>query len=71
MDFIVKKYLIFLFCLSLILSAVLVITIGYPRGIGTDGAFYAMSGYNLFHGFGFTYSDVPNTFTWPMMSILI
>lgn len=50
---------------------VLAVFIGYPRGIGTDGAFYALSGYNLFHGNGFTYSNVPNTFTWPLFSILI
>lgn len=49
----------------------MVFLIGYPRGIGTDGAFYALSGYNLFHGQGLTYSDVPNTFTWPLFSILI
>jgi 4-amino-4-deoxy-L-arabinose transferase-like glycosyltransferase len=36
-----------------------------------DGAFYALSGSNLFMGNGLTYSDVPNTFLWPMFSILI
>ncbi len=52
-------------------SSLLAVWIGYPRGIGTDGALYALSGYNLFHGHGFTYSDVPNTFLSPLFSILI
>ncbi|KAB2878368.1 phospholipid carrier-dependent glycosyltransferase [bacterium] len=66
-----NRSILLLFCTSLLSSILLTYFIGYPRGIGTDGVFYALSGYNLFHGIGFTYSDVPNTFTWPMMSILI
>lgn len=59
------------FALSAALSVVLILTVGWDRGIGTDGAFYALSGYHFFHGHGFTYSDVPNTFTWPMLSLLV
>lgn len=66
-----KALLFLLFTISLSAACILTVWIGYPRGIGTDGAFYALSGYNLFHGHGFTYSNVPNTFTWPMFSILI
>ena len=57
------------FLAALAESLLLVILVGYDRGIGTDGAFYSLSGYNLFRGLGFTYSDVPNTFTWPLLSI--
>ncbi len=71
MKYDVRTFIFSLFCVSLLSSAALAVFIGYPRGIGTDGAFYALSGYNLFHGHGFTYSDVPNTFTWPLFSILI
>jgi 4-amino-4-deoxy-L-arabinose transferase-like glycosyltransferase len=59
------------FLASLGLSIALAAIVGYARGIGTDGAFYALSGFHLFRGTGFTYSDVPNTFTWPMLSILV
>lgn len=59
------------FALSAALSVVLILTVGWDRGIGTDGAFYALSGYHFFHGHGFTYSDVPNTFTWPMLSLFV
>lgn len=60
-----------LFGIAAALSIVLILTVAYDRGIGTDGAFYALSGYHLFHSGQFTYSDVPNTFTWPMVSILV
>ncbi len=66
-----KKLLFVLALISLSASALLTLWIGYPRGIGTDGAFYALSGYNFFHGNGYTYSDVPNTFTWPLFALLI
>jgi len=54
-----------------LLSTLLILLLGYERGIGTDGAFYALSGYHWFHTGTFTYSDVPNTFTWPMLSLLV
>lgn len=60
-----------LFVIAATLSVLLTVTLAYDRGIGTDGAFYALSGYHLFHTGQFTYSDVPNTFTWPMLSILV
>jgi 4-amino-4-deoxy-L-arabinose transferase-like glycosyltransferase len=60
-----------LFVIAASLSVLLIVTVAYDRGIGTDGAFYALSGYHLIHGGQFTYSDVPNTFTWPMLSILV
>lgn len=66
-----KLYLTALFAVSLILSSLLTVFISYPRGAGTDGAFYALSGSNFFMGNGFTYSDVPNTFTWPLFSIIL
>lgn len=60
-----------LFPVSFFASVCLTYFISYPRGSGTDGAFYALSGANFFLGNGFTYSDVPNTFTWPLFSVLI
>ncbi len=66
-----KRCLFFVAGISFILSVVLTFFISYPRGSGVDGAFYALSGANLFMGNGLTYSDVPNTFLWPLFSILI
>ena len=65
------KSIIILCIVSCFSSALLTVLVAYPRGSGTDGAFYALSGANLFLGNGFTYSDVPNTFTWPLFSVLI
>lgn len=66
-----KKTLFLLSAIAFLGSLLLTIFISYPRGSGVDGATYALSGWNLFHGQGFTYSDVPNTFTWPLFSVLI
>lgn len=66
-----KLFLLILAGISLLLSVLLTVFISYPRGSGVDGALYALSGANLFMGNGLTYSDVPNTFLWPLFSVLI
>lgn len=66
-----KRSLLIVSAVSLTLSVLLTVFISYPRGSGVDGALYALSGANLFMGNGLTYSDVPNTFLWPLFSVLI
>ncbi len=66
-----KRSLLILSGVSLSLSVLLTVFISYPRGSGVDGALYALSGANLFMGNGLTYSDVPNTFLWPLFSVFI